>query len=316
MKRLLIYFFYDKDGIVDDYILYFLKSFRKYCQEICVVVNGNITEESKNDLKEITDFVLRKENKGFDSWAYKYALEFYGYEKLKEFDEVILANFTTFGPIYSVEDFFNKTNAFNCDFWGITLNSNENQKVLETSIEEHIQSYFLVFRKKILLSKDFMNYWINLKMPNNYEEAIAFFELSCTKYFKEKGYKYLSYVEHQKYKEKLKKLPYFYYTFKQVKEDKMPFIKRKIFSTKNKTLEHPIEYGIKELFKYLKNNTTYDTSLITKNIKRSFDYNLTLSDAIKSYFYLTFKQITSPFRFMKYQRKKSLIIETLLLNKK
>ena len=46
MKRLLIYFFWDKDGIVDDYIPHMLKSFRPFATELCVVVNGEITDET------------------------------------------------------------------------------------------------------------------------------------------------------------------------------------------------------------------------------------------------------------------------------
>lgn len=55
MKRLMIYFFYDKDGIVDDYIPYFLKSFKPFCEKICVVVNGLLTNDSKKVLKEIAN---------------------------------------------------------------------------------------------------------------------------------------------------------------------------------------------------------------------------------------------------------------------
>ena len=86
MKRLMIYSFYDKDGIVDDYVPYFLEKFKPYCEEICTVVNGTVTEESRKKLEKYSNVVFERENIGFDSGAYKYGIKHYGYEKLKKYD--------------------------------------------------------------------------------------------------------------------------------------------------------------------------------------------------------------------------------------
>ena len=72
-KRLLIYFIYDRDGIVDDYIFYMLDDLDKNVEDIFVVVNGNLEAKSKERLKFYTDQILERENKGFDVWAYKEA---------------------------------------------------------------------------------------------------------------------------------------------------------------------------------------------------------------------------------------------------
>ena len=37
IKRLVIYFFYDKDGIVDRYVPYMLEDMKKNCSELFVV---------------------------------------------------------------------------------------------------------------------------------------------------------------------------------------------------------------------------------------------------------------------------------------
>ena len=74
-KRLLIYFIYDRDGIVDDYIFYMLDDLDKNVEDIFVVVNGNLEAKSKERLKFYTDQILERENKGFDVWAYKEAME-------------------------------------------------------------------------------------------------------------------------------------------------------------------------------------------------------------------------------------------------
>ena len=44
-KRLILYFMYDKDGIVDDYVPYMLRELKKNSTEILVVCNGKLTRE-------------------------------------------------------------------------------------------------------------------------------------------------------------------------------------------------------------------------------------------------------------------------------
>ena len=46
-SRLLIYFFYDKNGVVDDYIPYVLTDMQKNVSDIFVVCNGLLTDEGK-----------------------------------------------------------------------------------------------------------------------------------------------------------------------------------------------------------------------------------------------------------------------------
>lgn len=64
-KRLAIYFFYDKDGIVDRYIQYFLKDLRDNLDYLLIVSNGKLNSEGKIILEKYGE-VLERENKGFD----------------------------------------------------------------------------------------------------------------------------------------------------------------------------------------------------------------------------------------------------------
>ena len=122
IKRLVIYFLYDKDGIVDRYVIYMLEAMKKNSSEIFVVSNGTLTDDSREALCSITPKanIMERANTGFDVGAYKDALSQYGWEKLEMFDEVILMNYTIFGPLYPFEDMFQEMNGKDVDFWGIT----------------------------------------------------------------------------------------------------------------------------------------------------------------------------------------------------
>ena len=58
IKRLAIYFFYDNDGIVDDYILYMLADLNKNISELLIVCNGKLTPESREKLEVYTSTIL------------------------------------------------------------------------------------------------------------------------------------------------------------------------------------------------------------------------------------------------------------------
>ena len=120
INRLGIFFFYDSDGIVDDYIPALLNGFKPHFSEMTIVCNGKLSDEGRAILSRYTDNLIVRPNKGFDVWAYKTALDSYGWEKLERFDEVVLFNATIMGPVYPFREMFEAMDQRDLDFWGIT----------------------------------------------------------------------------------------------------------------------------------------------------------------------------------------------------
>ena len=105
-KRLGIFFFFDAQGVVDSYVETLLTDMVKNLSELVIVVNGELTAKSYAKLTAFTDNIILRENKGLDAWAYKTAMESYGWDRLVEFDEVVLFNATIMGPVYPFEEMF------------------------------------------------------------------------------------------------------------------------------------------------------------------------------------------------------------------
>lgn len=273
MKRLGIYFFWDKDGVVDDYVPYFLEKLKPFCDELCVVVNGTVNNKSHRILKNSCDTLLYRENIGFDSWAYKHAIEHYGYKYIAQnFDELLCCNFTFYGPIFPLSEMFDEMERRDCDFWGITTHPKSDNKLNGTiDVPEHIQSFFVAYKKTILQSEFFENYWKNLKPIENYFDAIVFHEFIQSNYYKSNGFKIDTYISKEKYNEKLKATNYIAYTLTQIKEDRIPTLKRKIFDTcsGSKFIFAMKNCTQSKLIEYVKNNTEYDVKLIEQNAKRT-----------------------------------------------
>ena len=318
MKRFLIFCFYDKDGIADNYIFYFLDKIQPFINEICIVINGKITSFAEEGFKKYTNKILKRENKGFDSAAFKYAVEKFGFDYFKQFDEVIFANDTFYGPLFDLEDLFNKMeNESDADFWGITKHPSINAKVADKDIIEHIQSYFLAYKKKILMSPDFEEYWNGVKIPTNYDEAIIFYELYTTAFFLNKGYKADAFIDINPDFSK-KECPYFYEVNNWVKEKHIPFIKKKIFEMDKKFMKNPIKGGLVNFLNIINKTTNYDINMISSNVKRLYADNISFKNITSisiKYAYILLKRTFLPWEWHHYQKKLKAINDKLDLIK-
>lgn len=271
-RRYGIYVFYDKDGIVDEYNYYFLEDLRKNLSRLLIICNGDVRPEGLERFQKIADEVVVRENKGFDITSYKLGIERYGYEELSQFDEVMVLNSTTYGPFYPFSEMFAAMDQRDVDFWGITKFHQVPFDPFDTIkygyIPEHIQSYFMVFRRSLFETEDFQNYWRNLPQINSYEEAVGFYETVFTKDFSDKGYKWDVYVnssdlEHYTY-DPLRDFPR-----RMIEERKCPVIKRRsFFHDYQEAFSRSGGEGSREAFDFIEKELGYDVGLIWKNILR------------------------------------------------
>ncbi len=280
MKRLAIYFFYDKDGIVDDYIPYFLSKIKPYFSEICVVVNGNLTPDGKDTFAKYAEKILVRENTGLDVYAYKYAIEQYGFDKLATFDELICMNFTFFGPFFSLDKLFSDMEKRDCDWWGLYKWPTE-----RPIIYHHIPSFFVAYRKNLLSSDKFREYWETLKPVNSYSESVENHEQRQTPYFDRNGFVSDTWIkDHYRFMDHWNEHWPLTCSDKVIVEDKFPFLKRRILFIENN--EMPFAKTAKESINAIRDFSDYDLKLIYDNIKRT--QNLELDD----------KQISGKYRIL------------------
>lgn len=271
-KRLAIFFFYDKDGIVDDYIPYMLEDLNKNISELLIVCNGKLTAEGRKKFEKLTPNILVRDNVGFDVWAYKEGMEYYGWEKMKAFDEVILMNFTIFGPLYPFSEMFKEMDTREVDFWGITaahkVNYDPFGNIKYGYIPKHIQSHFIAIRKSMLNSVEFQKYWDNRPPINRYEEAIGLHEAIFTKEFEDKGFKYSIYVDTDDLADTTY-CPIISHPLEMVRDKKCPIFKRRsFFHNYEDTYQNTTGQPTVELYEYIKDNFNYDLNMVWDNILR------------------------------------------------
>ncbi len=267
INRLLVYFFWDADGIVDDYVIHSLKALGEHSSEIVVVVNGEVNTRGYRKLRSVSNKLIIRENVGLDAWAYKAAFDHLGYDHLSKFDEVLVTNFTLFGPIFSLSDMFSRMDSTVCDFWGL---AGFNEKDSNQNDIQHIQSYFVAYRQSLTSSQDFRNYWQELPKIENYIDSVNLHELAQTPYLSSKGYTFASFSSTEKY---ANISPYNFVIScadRVLVEDRCPFIKRRALYFANGHFEQGSNISkIEHITNFIKSHTDYDVALILENIERT-----------------------------------------------
>lgn len=191
-KRILIYVIYENQSTIQKYKVIFLESLASLCDEILIVVNGDLSESDRKILTGYGEVVVR-ENEGYDTAAFRHGILTLGQEHLKQFDELLLVNDTNIGPFGNIEDSFKKMEKKNIDFWGISYGE-EQADITGINpykyIPVHLQTFFLVIEKNLLNYSGFYRYWESLEDTNSRNKAIGKHETVFTKHFGDLGFRH------------------------------------------------------------------------------------------------------------------------------
>jgi lipopolysaccharide biosynthesis protein len=271
--RLGIYFFYDAQGVVDRYVDYFLDDMLQNLTELYIVCNGKVEEASLSRLQKYSKHILVRKNEELDVGAYREVMRQIGYDKLANYDEVVLMNATIYGPIYPFRQMFSEMEQRDVDFWGITSHGADESNPFPRNglkdLPEHIQSHFLVVRKPVLQDAHFRNHWENMPKIKSYEDSVAFHEVLFTKKFAELGYTWSTYVgtEHLSH---ITLQPVLGIPTTLVRDYHCPIVKRRSFFQIYFQMIHETNgEQSRELFEFLQKHTDYPMDYIWENLLRT-----------------------------------------------
>ena len=273
IKRYAVYVFYDKQGKADRYCDVFLKGIRSEVDFLQIIVNGDIDEDSLERFNSIADNVKVRENKGYDVTAYKTGILMPGFRELCKYDEVIICNNTLYGPLYPLNEMFEKMNSMDLDFWGLTnfhgVDFDPFGTIEYGYLPKHIQSFFMSFTKSLVESKEFQSFWEAFPDVNGYEEAIGLFEATFTKKFEDYGFKWAVYADSTDLDgftlDPLRDFPRY-----MIEEKRCPFMKKRTFFHEyGEAMDRSGGEAASEAFRFIKEELDYDTDLILENLLRT-----------------------------------------------
>ncbi len=247
-NSLIIFSHYDKDNIIDDYVVHYLTELKKLeCDILFVSTSEKMLELEANKISSLCCQVIVKQNIGYDFGAWRTGIEIMS-DKLRQYEQLILCNDSVYAPLFDLNEMFKQMDR-KFDFWGITDNYQH---------KHHIQSYFMVFSRKVFLEKYFLDFWKNIKVFKHKESIVRNYEIGLTKLIRSKKYTYGAYCP-SSFGDK--KNSTHYYWKKLILEQKAPIIKIELLR------DNPTKTDISDWENILLNNK-FDINMIKNHLKR------------------------------------------------
>lgn len=265
-NRLCIFSFFDRDGVVDDYNLYLLKSIREVASTVITVVNGEVNEAGKQRLGTLSNQVVIRPNRGYDGGAYKDILvNRMGEQELHHFDEIILMNNTFFGPFESFSSIFTRMQQQNLDFWCMDE--------VEHKLIPVCCSYFYVFTSNII-KKNILTEYMRKHVDSNTEDkrvVYPTFEWNTRRYLTGRGFRCGAYTKHTISKDMYGN------SDETVVRSGSPLLKVRSFCPEYFSLKRSLF-----TLKYILRHTEYPVELILNHIERKYGIHID-KEAIESF---------------------------------
>ncbi len=174
--RLALYAHYSGTAGLAPSTLFCLRKVRDLGHEICLISNSPIPRPEQVLLQDVCSRVIQRENVGYDFLMWRQGMAEYD---LKTVEELLLINSSVIGPLHPLAPLWDNPAASQCDFWGLTDND---------EIGRHLQSYFLVFRRKVLQSEHFMEFWRSVLPYKDKLQMIRSYEVGLTRWLEEHGF--------------------------------------------------------------------------------------------------------------------------------
>ena len=248
-KDVCIFAHYDDGDSIAPYVVYLLE---KIAEHFDIVFVSTAMHLKKSELAKISAscaIAIVRKNTGYDFGSWKTGLDSID-SQLETASSLLIANDSSFGPIYSLTEFLDAYKESSADVYGIT-DSYE--------ISYHLQSYFILFGKNAIASPSFRNFWQSLGCIEDKSALVLNYEIGLSKVLLSEGLtlgclapaKFVGYLNntHVRWKELME-------------EYRSPFIKVELLR------DNPLGRDLANIQSDLEKVSNYPAELIDLQIKR------------------------------------------------
>ncbi len=179
MRRVAFFAHYDRDGIIDDYVIYYLRGLQNVASRILFVSDCELKPGEAAKLEGLAELVFAGRHGEYDFGSWKRCFAHLNYD-LSGWDELIIANDSCYAPITSFDGMFSIMESDPCDFWGPTMEKNRETR--------YLNSYFIIFRKAILQDRDYLSFWRKIERLPTKGDIMKKYEFGISKLLLSKGY--------------------------------------------------------------------------------------------------------------------------------
>ncbi|MBA1190727.1 hypothetical protein G7Z99_17015 [Pseudomonas entomophila] len=218
IKRICLFAGYDPDGLVDDYVLAYLRALSAhadiYYLADCVMQDGELEK-----LRSVVKHAWAGRHQRYDFGSYSLlANSLVGWDTIEQYDELLLAN----DSCYLVTDFdavFKRMDERRCDWWGLQATKGIAKTKAEPSnqfkhpipmdtvraslldrFEEDdtydflIGSYFVAYRRPVIADPGFRKQLNAVTQQPNKQNVIFKYEIGLTRYLITRGFVFDTFI--------------------------------------------------------------------------------------------------------------------------
>jgi hypothetical protein len=200
MRRIAFFAHYDRDGIIDDHVIYYLCALTKVTSRILFATDCELHTDEKAKLRGLAEVVHTGRHGEYDFGSWKRCFAAMGYD-LSGFDELIIVNDSCFAPLHDLGAIFAKPPA-NCDVWGASWETYRDGRIVGPSLAQSgdipfINSYFMVFSRAIFDDPAFREFWYGIEKLSSKAAIIRTYEIGLSELMQARGYRFGALVYRQ-----------------------------------------------------------------------------------------------------------------------
>ena len=191
--RALVFAHYDKHDVVDDYVLYLLRTIRPHYDMLIFVSTARLASVEIAKASRLSDKVIVRNNVGYDFGSWRE-----GYESLNEkiCTSITFMNDSCYGPLSEFGIFLERGAALNAGVWGAACNY---------QIKRHLQSFFMCFEESCIRKGTVRRFWRTVEPCASKMELILRFEVGMTSFVEADGTLVRALVDIEKPSEQMRK---------------------------------------------------------------------------------------------------------------
>lgn len=219
-KRICLFAGYDQDGIIDTYVINYIKELSHYC-DVYYLADSDIEQYELDKLKPYVIKAWAKRHGEYDFGSYSRLAQYYvGWETIESYDELLFVNDSCY-LLRSLADVFDDMSSRNVDFWGMQAtkgiaktknkisNKFENKilmsEVIANKLDDYereafydflIGSYFLAFSNNVIKSDIFKTFISTIQKEKNKLNIIRKYEIGLTRLMINNGFTIDTYMKH------------------------------------------------------------------------------------------------------------------------
>jgi lipopolysaccharide biosynthesis protein len=245
-KTICLFAGFDEKNKVQDYVVFYLQQLSEFA-DIYYLADCPMPQEELDKLAGFTKGAYAYRHGKYDFGSWQELSKQVTWPVISQYEQLIFANDSCYGPMFSFEEALSTMRGRDVDFWGMTHNK---------KIQYHLQSYFLVFNQSIIQTQVFQQFIDAIEQQNTFKDIVRNYEIGLTQLLLKAGYKAGAYVNEPNAKDMT------YYPVTLLEQYRSTLIKVKCFLPKHNHLKQ----WYPTLKKLIQQKTSYDFSLIERHL--------------------------------------------------